>query len=179
MNRALPILNLLGVLLLAILCVVQWRTNRQVNLEAAELTRIRHEQAARLEEQGKTISGLTADLDGFRTRLQDASTLAQETEAKLRPLEQEVRQLTQERDQLRGSVTNWAAAVAARDERLREFAAQIEELAAARNDAIGKFNALAERHNTVVNDLNEARARLAYFGTDPAPPAPPGAAPSR
>lgn len=169
MNRALPIVNLLGVLLLAGLCVVQWRINRRLNLEATELTRIRHGQATQLEEQAKTIAGLTTDLDSFRTRLQDASALATETEAKLRPLEREVSQLTNERDQLKASLTNWAGAVTARDERLQEFAAQLQELAAARNDAVAKFNDLAEKYNGVVQDLNDARARLAAAHTNQPP----------
>ncbi len=168
MNRALPLLNLLGVLLLAGLCVVQWRDNRRLNLEAADLTRIRHEQAAKLEEQTKTITGLSADLDSFRTRLKDASEMVKVTDTKLRPLDREVRQLALERERLKASITNWSAAVTARDERLKEFADQAQELAAARNEAVTKFNELAEKHNAVVKDLNEARARLAAQTNAPA-----------
>jgi biopolymer transport protein ExbD len=158
--------DVIRVLLLAGLCVVQWRDNRRVNLEAANLTRIRHEQVAKLDEHAKTIAGLSADLDRFRARLQDASALAKEAEAKLRPLEREVRQVTQERDQLKGSVTDWSAAVTVRDERLKEFATQLQELAAGRNEAVTKFNDLAGKYNAVVIELNAARARLAALATN-------------
>jgi hypothetical protein len=93
--------------------------------------------------------------------------------SKLRPLEREVRQLTQERDLLKASVTDSAAAVATRDERLKEFATQLEEVATGRSEAVTKFNDLAEKYNGVVKDLNEARARLAALATN----APPAAAP--
>lgn len=166
MNRTLPIVNLLGVLLLSGLCGVQWQANRQVNLEAAALTRIRHEQTARLEEQSRTISGLSSDLDGFRIRLQAASTGAKETEAKLRSLERDVHMLTVERDQLKASLTNWIAAVTARDERLRESAAQIQEVAAGRNAAVARLNDITEKYNALVQDLGEARARLATGSTN-------------
>lgn len=169
MNRALPVLNFVGVLLLAGLCIVQWRENRRVNLEATGLAKVRLVQADKLEEQAKTIAGLSADLDRFRERLRSASDLAKETETKLRPLERELHQLTQERDQLKASVTGWAEAVTARDQRLKGFAAQLQELATGRNEAVTKFNDLAEKHNGVVKDLNEARARLAAAQTNNAP----------
>jgi ABC-type transporter Mla subunit MlaD len=61
----------------------------------------------------------------------------------------------QERDQLRISVTNWADAVAARDEQLEEAAGQLARLGADRNDAVTRFNELAEKHNEVIHELND------------------------
>ena len=47
---------------------------------------------------------------------------------KLRMAGRDVRQLTSERDQLKTSVTNWAAAVTVRDERLKEADARFRRL---------------------------------------------------
>ena len=48
MNRFLHWFNLAGVLALALLCVVQWRLNRQLNLELNAAEKARQQQAARL-----------------------------------------------------------------------------------------------------------------------------------
>jgi chromosome segregation ATPase len=171
MNRALQYLNLLGVVALAALCVVQWRANRAVNLEAAGLEKVRLDQAAKLSELEKAMKGQAADLDSFREQLGKTHESLRAAEAKITTLERDARQLAAERDQLKTSVAKWADAVAARDARLAELDGQLRKLATDRNDAVTKFNELAEKYNAVVKDLNEARARLAGQGTN-TPPAP-------
>jgi len=84
-----------------------------------------------------------------------------ETTDKLAATERELRQALAEGDQLKSSVTNWAAAVAARDERLKQAANQLKTLAAERNHAVKQFNELAERHNQLVKEWNDLQARLA------------------
>ena len=115
MNRILHWFNLAGVLALAVLCVLQWRMNRQLNLDLNTVEKTRQQQAARLHDQEKRLKGGASDLDGFREQLTRATSALKETETKLATLEGQVKQLTNERDQLKTSVTNWAAAVAARD----------------------------------------------------------------
>ena len=83
--------------------------------------------------------------------------------------EGEGRQLASQRDALKASVTNWAGAVASRDERLKEANVRIRQLADDLNASIRKFNDLATNHNAVVKELNELRARLAQ-PTLPRPP---------
>ena len=63
MNRILHIFNLLGVIVLAGVCIYQWRINREVNLEANRLEKLRIEHTAKIEEQEKTIAGYVAELD--------------------------------------------------------------------------------------------------------------------
>ena len=48
MNRMLQWVNFLGVLVLAGLCVVQWKVNRRLNLETADLERVRIAQDAKV-----------------------------------------------------------------------------------------------------------------------------------
>ena len=167
MNRALTYVNLAGVILLAALAVAQWRVNRRTNLQAIQLEKVGQEQSARIAEQDKTVQGQAADLETFRGQLTKTHATLKETESKLATTEQEVRQLAGERDQLKISVTNWAAAVTARDEQLKLANTELKKLGDDRNEVVGKFNDLAAKYNSVVKDLNEARTRLA--GTNAAP----------
>lgn len=172
MNRTLQVLNLLGVLALAVLCVVQWRANRAVNLEAAGLEKVRLDQAAKLTELEKSLKGQAADLDSFREQLGKTHESLRAAEAKIATLERDARQLAAERDQLKTAVEKWADAVAVRDARLAELDQQLRQLATDRNDAVQKFNDLAGKYNAVVKDLNEARARLTGQRTNSPPAAP-------
>lgn len=157
MSRRLQIVNLLGVLALATLCVFQWQRDRRLNHQLGANEKIRQAQEQQLAENAKTISGLTDDLTQFKSDYTTARTELKELQDKLRAAERENTQLIRERDQLKDSVTNWAAAVAARDERLTEANARLRELAGQLNEAVGKFNALATNYNTIVEELNKAR----------------------
>ena len=169
MNRSLQYCNLAGVLVLMILCALQWRVNRQANLAVSALEKTRLEQAAELEDQNKRIKGYAADLDGFREQLARASSALKETETKLGTAERQALQLGAERDQLRMSVTNWAAAVRARDEQLKGANDHLRKLADDRDEAVVRFNELAERYNAVVKDFNDLQAKLVASRTNAAP----------
>ena len=78
MNRFLHWFNLAGVLALALLCVVQWRLNRQLNLELNAAEKARQQQAARLGEQEQRLKGGATDLDGFREQLTRATASLKE-----------------------------------------------------------------------------------------------------
>lgn len=169
MNRALSYINLGGVLLLAALAIGQWQVNRRANLQVIQLERIGQDQSAKIAEQDKTIKGQTADLETLREHLTKTQATLKETDTKLASTEKEVRQLSDERDQLRISVTNWAAAVTARDEQLKLANIELKKLGDDRNEVVGKFNDLAAKYNSVVKDLNEARARLAGTNAPAAP----------
>jgi len=155
MNRSLQYANLLGVAALAVLCVMQWNANRRVNLEAGALEKTRIEQAAQIEQQEKNIKGQAADLDNFREQLALGSAALKEADAKLAKAGREIGHLEAEREQLKASVTNWAAAVTLRDERLKEAGERLQQLATDRNEAVVKFNGLAAKHSETVTALNE------------------------
>ena len=153
MNRFLHWFNLAGVLALAALCVLQWRMNRQLNLDLRAAEQARHQQTTRLEDQAKRLTGTTSDLDGFRDQLTRATTTLKQSETKLALAEQQLKQLTNERDQLKTSVTNWAAAVSARDAQLKQAGADQAKLAADRNATVLKFNEVATQQNSLVKEL--------------------------
>lgn len=159
--KRLHYLNLIGVLVLAAVCIAQWQRDRQLNLEVNRLEKTRLDQAATLAEQEQTVRGLDADLAQFKAQFAKSANELDGLRQQLRAAERDARQLMLERDQLKTSVTNWAAAVAARDERLKEASAQIHRLADELNTSIQKFNELAVNHNAVVSNLNELRARFA------------------
>jgi len=166
-NRLLPTLNLLGVLLLAALCVFQWQANRRLNLQAIALEKNRFALAQQLDERDAAIKGQIADLDDFRGRLEKSA-------ADLRQTQDHLSAATVERDQLtarcaelqaagealKASLDKWTAAVAARDEALKQDEAQLQTLAAERNDAIQKFNGLATRFNAEVEELKQANQTI-------------------
>jgi septal ring factor EnvC (AmiA/AmiB activator) len=142
MNRMLQYLNLLGIAALVVLCCAQWSANRRLNLQAIALEKTRIEQSATISEQEKTIKGYVADLDDFRQRLELS-------EAAFKEVEQKLTTITAERDQLKTDLDKWIAAVAQRDVALKQADNQIEKIIAERNDAISKFNDLANRYNAM------------------------------
>ena len=153
MNRFLHWLNLLGVLVLTLLCVAQWRLNRRLNLDWNRQERLRIEQAASHEKQAGIIAGQAADLAALRAHLERVTGEFGQTATRLAAAEEELRQAVDARDQLKASVSNWAAAVTVRDERLRQAASQLETVVAERNDAVRRYNDLIERYNTLVKQI--------------------------
>lgn len=170
MNRCIQILNLIGVLVLASLCVFQWQINRNLNIETNHLEKIRQEQTSLLAERDKTIKGQTTDLDTFRTQLERTLAELKEAEGKNTAHERQLAQLVQDNEALKTSIAEWTAAVRARDERLREGNERITAFAARTDEAVRKFNQLASDYNDVVRQLNEARKPDAAKTTQTPPP---------
>ena len=148
-------INLVGVLLIAALCALQWQANRRMNLEVNRLEKERLAQQEKISEQEKAANGLNADLARFKEQFKEAHSDANEARHSLRKLESENAQLLRERDQLRISVTNWATAVSARDESLKEMHGRLRDTAARLNESILKFNELASNHNASIKRFNE------------------------
>lgn len=173
MNRGLTWFNLLGVLALAGLCVAQWQANRRLNLERIQLERQRHEQSTALEQQARTAAGQAGDLADLRGHLARATQEAQDARTRLALLERQRDQARAEAGQLQSALTNWTAAVATRDARLREATGQLHAVLRERNDTVTRFNELAGRYNRLVQDFEVLQGRLASLLTNAAKPAPP------
>ena len=159
MNRKLVWLNLAGVAVLATLCGLQWRENRQLNLEAAQATRTRWGKQETLAEREQTLRGRDVDLERFREQLAETTERARRLEERLKALENEQRQWIQERDQWTTSATRWSEALSARDARLAELGAQLKTVVGERDGAIAKFNDLAGKYGRLVTELNAARSK--------------------
>ncbi len=157
--KRLHYVNLIGVLALVVLCVAQWRHDRQLNLEINRLEKARLDLEGRLVEQERDARGLKADLLEFKDSLTTTQAGLNETQAKLLTAERQLRQVAAERDQLRATLTNWATAVEVRDRHLEQANNRIRELADELNASIIRFNELATNYNAVVKDLNELRER--------------------
>jgi chromosome segregation ATPase len=164
MSRVIQALNLIGILILAGLCWVQWQTNRQVNLEAKQLDKIRLQQVAKIAEQDQAIKGYAADLEDFRQRLTLSEASLKESEEKFRQLSAERDKLLAERDQLKLSLDKFTAALAERDAALKKSAEQIQKLSEDRNEAVTKFNDLAEKYNALVKDLEKSQKKPGSSG---------------
>lgn len=160
MNRFIPYLNFIGVLVLAGICVTQWRQNRTLNLEVNQMQRTHQQETQKIAEQEKSIRGLTTDLTVLKEQFGQSHSNLTATRASLHKLEGASRQSALERDQLKESVTNWAAAVTARDERIQTANQEILSLSGQLNASIRKYNTLASNYNSTVKQLDEVRQRL-------------------
>jgi hypothetical protein len=166
MNRHLEKLNLLGVVILAVLCVAQWKINRDTNLQLASAQKFQQEQTTKIAEQEKVIQNHLADLETFRVQLTSAKASEKELEKKFAESDGANRELVNERDQLKASITNWAAAVETRDQQLRLAATNLQSLVQSRDEAIEKYNDLARRHNELVSDINRSRTNAIAAATN-------------
>jgi len=139
--------NLVGVLILAVLCAVQWKSDSDLNHEVDRLRQLSADQSAKIDDQEKSLKQDAADLDDLRQRLAVSEDALKDAKDKLTAA-------TAERDQLKAAVDKWTAAVATRDDAIKQADAQIQKLTADRDDAVKKFNDLADKYNDVVKQLN-------------------------
>jgi chromosome segregation ATPase len=139
--------NLAGVLVLAVLCAVQWKSDSDLSHEADRLRQLSADQSAKIDDQEKSLKQDAADLDDLRQRLAVSEDALKDAKDKLTAA-------TAERDQLKAAVDKWTAAVATRDDALKQANAQVQKLSADRDDAVKKFNDLADKYNDVVKQLN-------------------------
>jgi chromosome segregation ATPase len=159
MNGRLKYVNLFGVLALAALCIAQWQRDRRLNLEINRLDQVRLQQTAKIDEQANLLKGLNEDLGQLKTSLGNEQSLRSQAEQKVLSAESTNEQLVLERDQLKAAITNWANAVAVRDERMKEANARIEQLAADLNASIRKYNELVTNRNAAVKTSGATRAQ--------------------
>lgn len=118
--KSLRLWNLLGVVLLSILCATQWRANSRLDHE-------RHRLEERVEEQNRQAEILKAASDRSaldlaelkRMYTQAASDLAATT-VDLDLAGQHGRRLELQLHEMRLTLTNWMAAVRARDLQIRD-----------------------------------------------------------
>jgi HAMP domain-containing protein len=137
MIRFLSTFNFAGVLALAILCAVQWRTNSRLENRVRALDQLAADQQAKIAGQTQTLKEDAADLDDLHERLSLSEKQLDETLAKLRQREAEV-------SQLQITLKSWMEAVEARDAALKQAGQEIQQMAAQRNEAIQKYNDLAQ-----------------------------------
>lgn len=156
--KRLSFINLAGVLALAVLCAAQWQGNRQLNQAINRLEGIRIDQVEQLEHRETAIARHLEDIEILKAQVLELTDTLRATEGQLRTEQLKTAQLENEREQLRESVTEWAAAVEARDERITDNQAQIKELAELQNEAVESYNTLAGDYNEAVKLLNERTA---------------------
>lgn len=148
--------NFAGVILLAGLCVVQWKDNGRLQHSLGELRHEREEMAARRAEQDKVLAGLKTDLDVFKETVGSNAGELAEKRRQLEESRREIGTLSGENIQLKAGLTNWIAAVRQRDERLHEANETIQRLGVQLKDAVEKHNALAALYARLVQE----RARI-------------------
>ena len=143
MNRFFSIFNFLGVVAMGVLSCAQWQTNSRLEANVQRLDQTRIEQSARIAAQEQTLKDNAADLDDLRQRLSMSESALQTTIAQRD-------RFAAEGKLLRAALDKWIAAVKERDAALKQAGDLIQKLAAERNDAILKFNDLADKYNALV-----------------------------
>ncbi len=143
--------NFVGVVAMAILCGFQWQIDTRLNLEAQALGKTRLQQAATIDQQDRTIKNDAADMDDLRSRLSLAESALAEAQQKIADDQAQIKQL-------KIALDKWIAAVAQRDQALKQAGEQIQKLATERNDAILKFNDLAGKYTALVKQFNDAQS---------------------
>jgi chromosome segregation ATPase len=159
MKDRLKYVNLFGVMALVALCAFQWVRDRRLNLEIKRLYQVRLQLSAKVDDQANQLKGLNDDLNQLKSSLATERDLRFQTEKKLAASETAGDQLARERDQLKAAISNWANAVALRDERMKEANSRIEQLAADLNASIRKYNELVTNYNAVVKSLGPTRSQ--------------------
>ena len=139
MNRFFAIFNGLGVGVLAVLCAVQWQANSRLGNNVEQLDKTRIEQSAKIAQQESTLKDDAADLEDLRQRLSMSESQLQKAVA--------------EGTRLKAALDKWMAAVKLRDVALKQAGEQIQKLAGERNEAIQKFNDLADKYNGLVKQM--------------------------
>jgi uncharacterized protein (DUF3084 family) len=137
MTRFFSTFNFAGVVALAILCALQWRINSRLENRVRALDQLAADQQAKIAEQTQSLKDDAADLDDSHERLSLSEKQLDETLAKLRQREAEV-------TQLQITLKSWMQAVDARDAALKQAGQEIQQLAAQGNEAIQKYNDLAQ-----------------------------------
>ena len=132
MNRFFSIFNCLGVGVLAVLCAVQWQANSRLENNVEQLDKTRIEQSAKIAQQESTLKDDAADLEDLRQRLSMS--------------ESELQNSVVEEGRLKTALDKWKAA-------LKQAGEQIQKLAGERNEAIQKFNDLADKYNGLVKQM--------------------------
>jgi len=150
----LVILNLIGVLALGVLCVSQWRMNRQLHGELERLELLRRAGVEQLAERDRTIGGQQTDLDALREHLTRVTGELGTSEERARQLTRQVAQLEDERAQLQEGGRRWAEAVEARDGQIRSAQEQLREVVGQANETVTKYNELAGQYTALVETLN-------------------------
>ena len=78
MNRFLQWFNFVGVLLLIVLSISQWRANREANLEINRLESVRISNEKVIAEKEQELRGVKSDLDNFREQIRDQTSRLKE-----------------------------------------------------------------------------------------------------
>jgi chromosome segregation ATPase len=150
MNRILGIFNFLGIMVLIVLSAAQWQHNSRLENNVQRLDKTRIDQAAKIADQEKALKDDATDLEDLRQRLSLS-------ESELKSAIADRDRFAAEGKQLKIALDKWTNAVKERDAAIKQASDLIQKLAIERNDAITKFNALADKYNAIAKQLEDAQ----------------------
>ena len=159
MNTVLQWFNFAGVLAVVALCGFQWQTAYVRDQRVEQLSRIRVEQSAKLDEDSKALDQNQHVLDDLRQQLTASQSAEHEDQTKIASLTGERNKLSDELGQTKAALEKWMAAVNQRDDALKQTADRVDKLVSERNDLTQRFNDLANKYNDAIKELNGGRAK--------------------
>jgi len=149
-NRILQIANLFGVIALVVLCVFQWKDNAHLSDSNLQLQQTTRDQAAKIDDQTRTLATDATDLASLRQRLDDLQSKETQDQAKLADALAERDHLNHQIAADQEAIGKFKDAIAQRDQLIQQANSQQQLLANQRNDAINKYNDVAKRYNDMV-----------------------------
>jgi chromosome segregation ATPase len=156
MSRFFQWLNLVGVVIVAVLCCVQWSLNQRENDAIAKLDQTRRDQAATISGQSQQLKDDAAELTDVRERLDISESARHANEARLASLQAQRDRLAAESEQLKKSLSGWIAASAARDAVIEHANGTIKSLSTRYVDAVSKYNELVAKYDRLENSSRSA-----------------------
>ena len=155
MSKLLQTVNFILALVLAGICLVQWRRERDYHAEIVKLDKTRQEQLITIAQNEKQIHGYQEDIADFKKRVEKMQASLEEQESVITSNRLQIARLDSITNQMAQAIDAWKKGVADRDEAIKKQNDSIRKLAGERDDMVKKYNALAKSQNEVVEKYND------------------------
>ena len=150
--RALPIINFVGCLLLAVVVVIQWRREQSLENDLGRSRAMVVQRDEELTKEKQRADGLARDVRLLKESVESQQQALEQAQGDLAKrdseatnLQGEVTRLTAEGDAAAKRVAEWQQGLAARDRRIETLEAALKEARARLDEAIAKLKQAGAR----------------------------------
>jgi chromosome segregation ATPase len=158
MNKSILYLNFLGVLVLGVICYLQYQLTARQHEQIDQLNINLGQSHSTIDDREKTIGSDLSQIADLHLKLDQANKALADKSTEFAQLADERDQIAQERDKVVAELQKWQDAVGQRDATIKAANASIASLTSDRDDAVAKYNDLAKQYNDVMSQLNALRA---------------------
>lgn len=164
-GRGLRIYNAVGVVLLFVVCMVQWHSIHERDARLHEMESVRKQLSSALAGATNTLAQSQVQLSALEALNETHAQRATQAESQVKVLERQSLECTSAQARLQDQVIAWKQGVSDRDQRLQVLTEQVAALVTERDTSIRRYNELVRQHNEVVSLLEKTRSQL---GANPA-----------